>query len=73
MEECKYSHNEPEVNVAQYFVIDNIRSIECKNKAAHSSIFYQSSFAVHLTDFLSEVLWLKFLLWQAFDKVSSRN
>lgn len=34
MEECKYSHNEPEVNVAQYFVIDNIQRIECKNKAS---------------------------------------
>lgn len=31
MEECKNSYNEPEVNVAQYFVIDKIQRIECKN------------------------------------------
>lgn len=56
MEECKYSHNEPEVNVAQYFVINNIQRIECKNKAAHSNIFHQISFTVQLMDFLHEVL-----------------
>lgn len=56
MEECKNSQKGPEVYLAQYFVIDNIQRIECKNKAAHTNIFNQSSFAVQLTDSLSEIL-----------------
>lgn len=43
--------NEPEVNVAQYFVIFKIQKTECKNKVVQRSIFYQSSFTIQFTDF----------------------
>lgn len=49
MEECKNSHSDPEINVAQYFVIFKIQRTECKNKAAHGNIFYESSSAVQFT------------------------
>lgn len=49
MEEYKNSHSDPEVNVAQYFVIFKIQRTECKNKAAHGNIFYESSFTVQFT------------------------
>lgn len=61
-------NNEPEVNVAHYFVIFKIQKTECKDKVAHN-IFYQSSFTMLFTDFVTEVLSLKFLVLQAFDKV----
>lgn len=46
MEECKNNHNRPKVYPAQYFVIDNIQRIECKNKTAHSNLFYQLFYCV---------------------------
>lgn len=46
MEECKNSHNRPKVYPAQYFVIDNIQRIECKNKTAHSNLFYHLFYCV---------------------------